>query len=125
MAGDQLTIPRLLQTIKLTGGVQNPLAVSYKEGFSLRDYIAEAGGYSENANKKLTYITYANGVSNQIKSFLIFKKYPKINPGAEIVIPEIPKNTKKGLTAAEALGLASSLVSVTFAIITLVNNLPK
>ena len=125
MAGDQLTIPRLLQTIKLTGGVQNPLAVSYKEGFSLRDYIAEAGGYSEDANKKLTYITYANGVSNQIKRFLIFKKYPKINPGAEIVIPEIPKNAKKGLTAAEAIGLASSLVSVSFAIITLVNNLPK
>jgi len=125
MAGDQLTIPRVLQTIKLTGGVQNPLAVSYKEGFSLRDYIAEAGGYSEDANKKLTYITYANGVSNQIKRFLIFKKYPKINPGAEIVIPEIPKNAKKGLTAAEAIGLASSLVSVSFAIITLVNNLPK
>ncbi len=125
MAGDQLTIPRLLQTIKLTGGVQNPLAVSYKEGYSLRDYIAEAGGYSQTADKKLTYITYSNGVSNQIKRFLIFKKYPKINPGAEIVIPEIPKNTKKGLTAAEAIGLASSLVSVSFAIITLVNNLPK
>jgi protein involved in polysaccharide export with SLBB domain len=125
MAGDQLTIPRLLQTIKLTGGVQNPLAVSYKEGYSLRDYIAEAGGYSQNADKKLTYITYSNGVSNQIKRFLIFKKYPKINPGAEIVIPEIPKNAKKGLTAAEAIGLASSLVSVSFAIITLVNNLPK
>jgi protein involved in polysaccharide export with SLBB domain len=125
MAGDQLTIPRLLQTIKLTGGVQNPLAVSYKEGYSLRDYIAEAGGYSQTADKKLTYITYSNGVSNQIKRFLIFKKYPKINPGAEIVIPEMPKNAKKGLTAAEAIGLASSLVSVSFAIITLVNNLPK
>ena len=125
MAGDQLTIPRLLQTIKLTGGVQNPLAVSYKEGYNLRDYIAEAGGYSQNADKKLTYITYSNGVSNQIKKFLIFKKYPKINPGAEIVIPEIAKNAKKGLTAAEAIGLASSLVSVSFAIITLVNNLPK
>ena len=125
MAGDQLTIPRLLQTIKLTGGVQNPLAVSYKEGYSLRDYIAEAGGYSQNADKKLTYITYSNGVSNQIKRFLIFKKYPKISPGAEIVIPEMPKNAKKGLTAAEAIGLASSLVSVSFAIITLVNNLPK
>ena len=125
MAGDQLTIPRLLQTIKLTGGVQNPLAVSYKEGYNLRDYIAEAGGYSQYADKKLTYITYSNGVSNQTKRFLIFKKYPKINPGAEIVIPEIPKNAKKGLTAAEAIGLASSLVSVSFAIITLVNNLPK
>ena len=125
MAGDQLTIPRLLQTVKLTGGVQNPLAVSYKEGYSLRDYIAEAGGYSEDANKKRTYVTYANGVSNQIKRFLIFKKYPKIYQGAEIVIPEIPENAKKGLTGAEAIGLASSLVSVSFAIITLINNLPK
>lgn len=95
MAGDQLTIPRLLQTIKLTGGVQNPLALSYKEGYNLRDYVAEAGGYSQDANKKLTYITYANGVSNQTKRFIIFKKYPKISPGAEIVIPLIPKNAKK------------------------------
>jgi len=52
MAGDELTIPRLLQTIKLTGAVQNPLAVSYKEDFTLKEYIAEAGGYTVNANKK-------------------------------------------------------------------------
>jgi polysaccharide biosynthesis/export protein len=125
MAGDQLTIPRLQQTIKLSGGVQNPLAVSYKEGFTLRDYVAEAGGYVDIADKKHVYVKYANGVSNKIKKFLIFNKNPKITPGSEIVVPNIPQGLKKGLTAAEAIGLASSLVSVSFAIITLVNNLPK
>ena len=125
MAGDELIIPRLLQTIKLTGAIQNPLAVSYKEGYTLRDYIAEAGGYSDNADKKNTYVTYANGISNQIRRFFIFKKNPVISPGAEIVVPKNPAGAKKGLTAAEAIGLTSSLVSVSFAILTLVNNLPK
>lgn len=125
MAGDELTIPRLLQTVKLTGAVQNPLAVSYKEDFSLKEYIAEAGGYTVNANRKKMYVTYANGVSNQIRKFFIFKKNPRIEPGAEIVIPSFPENRKKGLTPAEAIGLTSSLVSVSIAIITLINNIPK
>ncbi|MFM6936349.1 MAG: SLBB domain-containing protein, partial [Aquirufa sp.] len=125
MAGDELTIPRLLQTIKLTGAVQNPLAVSYKEDFTLKEYIAEAGGYTVNANKKKMYVTYANGVSNQIRKFLIFKKNPRIEPGSEIVIPAFPENRKKGLSPAEVIGLTSSLVSVSIAIITLINNIPK
>jgi hypothetical protein len=40
-------------------------------------------------------------------------------------VPKNPAGAKKGLTAAEAIGLTSSLVSVSFAILTLVNNLPK
>jgi protein involved in polysaccharide export with SLBB domain len=125
MAGDELIIPRLLQTVKLNGAVQNPLAVSYKENFTLKDYVAEAGGYSILANKKQIYVTYANGVSNQIRKFLIFKKNPRIEPGAEITIPALPESSKKGLTAAEAIGLTSSFISVALTLITLVNNLPK
>ncbi len=125
MAGDELMIPRLLQTVKLNGAVQNPLAVSYKESFTLKDYVAEAGGYSILANKKQIYVTYANGVSNQIRKFLIFKKNPRIEPGAEITIPALPESSKKGLTAAEAIGLTSSFISVALTLITLINNLPK
>lgn len=125
MAGDELLIPRLLQTVKLNGAVQNPLAVSYKENFTLKDYVAEAGGYSILANKKQIYVTYANGVSNQIRKFLIFKKNPRIEPGSEITIPALPESSKKGLTAAEAIGLTSSFISVALTLITLINNLPK
>jgi protein involved in polysaccharide export with SLBB domain len=125
MAGDELSIPRLLQTVKLTGSVQNPLAVSYKEDYTLKEYIAEAGGFTANANRSKTYVTYANGISNQIRKFFIFKKNPRIEPGAEIFIPALPEDSKKGLTAAEAIGLTSSLVSVALTMITLINNLPK
>jgi protein involved in polysaccharide export with SLBB domain len=125
MAGDELSIPRLLQTVKLTGAVQNPLAVSYKEDYTLKEYIAEAGGFTANAYRSKTYVTYANGISNQIRKFFIFKKNPRIEPGAEIFIPALPENAKKGLTAAEAIGLTSSLVSVALTMITLINNLPK
>jgi len=125
MAGDELTIPRLLQTIKITGAVQNPIAVSYKEDYTLKEYIAEAGGYTANANRSKSYVTYSNGVSNQKRRFLIFKKNPRIEPGTEIFIPAFPINSKKGLTAAEAIGLTTSLVSFALTMTTLINNLPK
>ncbi len=125
VAGDRLEIPRQLQTVKLTGAVQNPLALSFKSGASLRDYISGAGGYLDEADKSRAYVKYANGVSVQIKQFLFFHKYPAIKPGSEIVVPEIPKDRKKGLTTGEAIGLTTSLASLSLTLITLINNLTK
>ncbi len=125
VAGDRLEIPRQLQTVKLTGAVQNPLALSFKSGASLRDYISGAGGYLDEADKSRAYVKYANGVSVQIKQFLFFHKYPAIKPGSEIVVPEIPKDRKKGLSTGEAIGLTTSLASLSLTLITLINNLTK
>jgi protein involved in polysaccharide export with SLBB domain len=125
VAGDRLEIPRQLQTVKLTGAVQNPLALSFKSGASLRDYISGAGGYLDEADKSRAYVKYANGVSVQIKQFLFFHKYPVIKPGSEIVVPEIPKDRKKGLSTGEAIGLTTSLASLSLTLITLINNLTK
>jgi len=125
VAGDRLEIPRQLQTVKLTGAVQNPLALSFKSGASLRDYISGAGGYLDEADKSRAYVKYANGVSVQIKQFLFFHKYPPIKPGSEIVVPEIPKDRKKGLSTGEAIGLTTSLASLSLTLITLINNLTK
>jgi hypothetical protein len=66
-----------------------------------------------------------NGVSVQIKQFLFFHKYPAIKPGSEIVVPEIPKDRKKGLSTGEAIGLTTSLASLSLTLITLINNLTK
>jgi protein involved in polysaccharide export with SLBB domain len=120
-----LEIPRQLQTVKLTGAVQNPVAISFKTGQRLHDYISSAGGFTDEADKRRAYVKYANGVSVQIKQFLIFKKYPKIKPGSEIVVPEFPKDRKKGLSTGEAIGLTTSLASLSLTLITLINNLTK
>ena len=124
VANDLLTIPRVLQTIKLSGGVQNPIAIAYVNGKSLQDYLDGAGGYTEFADKKNVYVKAPNGISTKRRRFLFFRINPDVLPGSEIVVPEFP-TTKKGLTTAEAVGLSSALVSVALTLTTLINNLTK
>ncbi|MFM2441522.1 MAG: hypothetical protein RL449_163 [Bacteroidota bacterium] len=125
MENDRLVIPRVLETIKLSGGVQNPIAIAFVEGNSLQDYLDGAGGYTEYADKKNVYVKAPNGISTKRRRFMFFRINPKVVPGAEIVIPEFPTNMKKGITTAEAVGLSSALVSVALTLTTLLNNLTK
>lgn len=125
MANDILDIPRILQTIKVSGGVQNPIAIAYQEGKTLQDYLDGAGGYTEFADKKNLYVKAPNGISTKRRRFLFFKINPTVLPGSEIVIPEFPTTKQKGMTTAEAIGLTSALVSVALTLTTLINNLTK
>lgn len=123
--GDQLEIPRAIQTVKMTGAIQNPVSLSFTPGNRLWDYISEAGGIRENAIKKGIYLTKLNGKSARTKHFLFFKSYPKVEPGDEIVVPAYPADRKKGLTTGEVMGLVGSLSSVSISIITLINILNR
>lgn len=125
MENDHLVIPRIVETIKLTGGVQNPIAIAFQSGNKLGDYIDGAGGYTKNANKKSIYVKYSNGISARRKRFLFFKINPKILPGSEIIIPEFPSDMKRGMSTAEIIGLTSALLSVSLTMVTLINSLTK
>ncbi len=125
MENDRLVIPRILETVKLTGGVQNPISIAYQASNSLQDYLDGAGGYTEYADKQNVYVKAPNGISTKRRRFLFIRKNPKVYPGSEIVVPEFPTNMKKGMTTAEAVGLSSALVSVALTLTTLINNLTK
>jgi protein involved in polysaccharide export with SLBB domain len=125
MENDRLVIPRILETVKLSGGVQNPIAIAYVEGYSLQDYLDGAGGFTDYADKKNVYVKAPNGISTKRRRVLFFRVNPKVVPGSEIVVPEFPTNMKKGLTACEAVGLSSALISVALTLTTLINNLTK
>jgi protein involved in polysaccharide export with SLBB domain len=125
MENDRLVIPRILETVKLTGGVQNPISIAFQAGNSLQDYLDGAGGYTEYADKKNVYVKAPNGISTKRRRFLFIRKNPTVYPGSEIVVPEFPTTMKKGMTTAEAIGLSSALVSVALTLTTLINNLTK
>lgn len=118
--GDSLVVPRLNETIKVSGAVQNAVYLSYNKGKSVRDYLSEAGGLTEDAIKKQVYVKGANGKSARVKKVLFFNNYPKVGPGDEIVVPEYPKDRKKGLTTGEVISLTSSLTTVAIALISLI-----
>lgn len=108
--GDVISIPKQLQTVKVTGEVLRPISIVYNHNRSMKDYINGAGGFTYNANAKGAYIQYANGSVDANRKFLFFNNYPKVKPGAEIFVPKRAPREKLGV--AGIVGIASALATV-------------
>ncbi|OYW80411.1 MAG: hypothetical protein B7Z27_03850, partial [Sphingobacteriia bacterium 32-37-4] len=117
--GDMITIPKTPTSVQAFGGVNIQKKVPYFKGLSSLRLIRESGGFSENANKKGTYVLYPNGKIKTVHNYVFFKTYPRLTAGAELYVP-VRKN-KKPLTTAEILGLTSSLVGMGAIIIGILN----
>lgn len=115
--GDILRVPRILQTVKVTGEVLNPNGIVFKPGKSLKGYVNGAGGFTSNALKRNVYVKYANGTAEGATRFLFFKSYPKIKPGAEIMVPK--RAEREPITTQGWIGISSALASVAAIVITL------
>jgi polysaccharide biosynthesis/export protein len=122
--GDSLFIPRKLETIQLAGEVINPLSVTYKAHFSLKDYISEAGGFTQKAFRREIYVTYVNGSSASTKHFLFFRKYPKIEEGSTITVP-VENKEKTKLSTPERIAVFGLLGTLSLSLISIINILKK
>jgi len=121
--GDILRIPLNLQTVRLNGELLNPVTTRYKKNTSLRSYISQAGGFSDNARKAKVFVIYANGSVDRTRNFVFFKVYPRVEPGAEIIVPKKPE--RDGISMQETLAISSSLSSIALVTITIINQLSK
>ncbi len=111
--GDILHIPEFMQTVKITGSVQNPFSITYEQGRSLKYYIDKSGGFSDNALKRKVFVRYPNGATASTKSFIV-KSYPKVLPGSQIVVPAKPE--KNRMETGQWLAIASTFSSIAVAI---------
>ncbi len=112
--GDIIDIPRQPQTVKVTGEVLYPNTVKYNEGKSFKDFISEAGGFTANSARKRAYVLYSNGSVKRARSFLFARIYPKIERGAEIIVP---KNVRNANTAQQVFQLVSVLTGTVTSVI--------
>ncbi|WP_103923140.1 SLBB domain-containing protein [Algoriphagus boritolerans] len=108
--GDILRIPKELQTIRMVGEVLMPTTTRFVRNNNLKNYISQAGGFTEDARRSKSYVIYANGDARSTRSFLGINFYPKIEPGAEIVVPKKPQRER--ITPATWIGIASSLATL-------------
>lgn len=60
-AGDIIDVPTYNGTVKISGAVMYPNAVTYVKGMSIGDYISNAVGYSFKAKKSRVFVVYMNG----------------------------------------------------------------
>jgi protein involved in polysaccharide export with SLBB domain len=112
LAGDSIYIPRVISFVKVSGSVNNPQYLSYKNGRGLKYYINAAGGFLEDARVKGTYVQYANGLNKPIRHFLFFRNYPKVSPGSSIQVPQRNPNSKFRLGFAEISGITSAVTAL-------------
>ena len=120
--GDELYIPQFQSTVKISGAVTYPNSVTYTNGMSVGDCLSQAGGYNDIA-RKYPIVIYMNGkVATTKKSFIFFKRYPKVEPGCEIVVPTKTQRDRK-TSLAEVLSIASSTTSMAAMITSIINTL--
>ncbi|WP_447770492.1 SLBB domain-containing protein [Sphingobacterium faecium] len=113
--GDIITVPKELETVKVMGEVLNPNNVVYVKGKSLKYYVNQAGGFTDNALKKRVFVQYANGAVKGKDG-----AYPEVKPGAEIVVPKRAPREKMNVQA--WVGLGTGIASLAAIIVSLLRN---
>jgi protein involved in polysaccharide export with SLBB domain len=116
--GDILSVPRQLQTVRLRGELLHPITVRFDQNLSFKNYISKAGGFSEDARKRKTYILYANGSVDRTRKFLFWNNYPRVEAGAEIIVPKKPE--RQPMTAQAWIALSTSIATLALVIQNLV-----
>lgn len=115
--GDIIRVPKQLQTVKVTGEVLNPNNIVFSSGKGFKQYVNGAGGFTNTALRKGAYIKYANGSVESARKFLFFNNYPKVKPGAEILVPK--RAVTERLTPQGWIGLGTAVASMAAIIVSL------
>ena len=119
--GDIITIEKSSSLIKVSGEIYYPTITSFTKGRRAKYYINQAGGFLTTSNKSKVFVVYPNGKTASNKSFLFFRKYPKVTARSEIFVPQKNNNNKTKISASEWSIIISSLAIVGNLIINLKN----
>lgn len=111
VSSDIIVVPEINNTVSISGNVQLESIVPFEKGITFKSVLSSAGGVDENADLKRAYVVYQNGLKMNIKSFLGFRRYPKIKPGSEVFVPSKNQNKTK-TSVGEIVGYTTSLVSI-------------
>lgn len=116
--GDSITVPEYANTVKISGSVMMANTVTYQPGKSVRYYLSQAGGYSQNARKHKKFIVYMNGMITKVKG----SGRRQIEPGCEIIVPN---RRRRPAQLAEILSATTSFASVGTMLATMANLIKK
>jgi len=105
--GDTLLIPSRPATVTVSGRVNDPSNIPWRQGKNWKWYVSMAGGTTDSADEDRVYLRLADG-SIQTRDYGI-DSLP--NPGSEIVVPfRKPAEPIKYTDIIGALGATASLI---------------
>ncbi len=89
--GDRVFIPRRPLTVRVNGEVLSPAALQFRKDKDPRDYIAQAGSYTYNADKGRVFVLFPDGSAQPLQVSDWNHTATFIPPGSTIVVPRDPK----------------------------------
>ena len=108
--GDVIVIPAKSDVVTISGEVQIPQAVVFAGNASVYDYIAQAGGYTERANRERLVLVKPNGKVMMGETLRVeagdnITVYPKVDTKDVQVTKDIVQIIYQIAVAARAVGL--------------------
>jgi protein involved in polysaccharide export with SLBB domain len=101
--------------------VLNPGSVAFKPGLSVKQYVEQAGGYSQGADSGRVFVILPNGSAQRFKSSFWNYETNEIPPGSEIVVPRDAAPFNAMAFSERIFGLLSTL-AVTAASLAVISN---
>lgn len=84
--GDVIFVPQRPYEVSVLGQVLQPGSVPFRPGMSASDYIDQAGGYSQFADKSETFIVLPDGSARQVERSWLDFGGNEIPPGSTIFV---------------------------------------
>ena len=112
--GDSVHIPVYSPTVVVQGAVNSAVTVLYREGQDFAHYIASAGGFRNDADKRGISVRFSNGRAQSRSKFLLWSSYPEPGPGSVISVPALDpadRLDKRGLIT-DLVSIVGSLATV-------------
>jgi polysaccharide biosynthesis/export protein len=90
--GDELVIPKLVESVTVAGEVYEPGSFRFEPGLAFTDYLELAAGITDRARKKDIYVIEPNGSVVTLKNskrqlFRFDRSVAGLSPGSVIVVP--------------------------------------
>ena len=118
--GDSLHIPEYSPTVVVLGAVNSPVAVLFREGENFDYYLANAGGYRNDADRGRVSVRYANGLARTRSKFLFWSSYPTPGPGSLVSVP-----AKDPTDRFDTMGFLTNMVTILGSLVTVIVVLTK
>lgn len=88
VSGDRIVVPVVDNTVLIAGAVVFESRAVFQDGFSLNDFVEQAGGYAQDADRGRVSVEYANGSRATVRKRLwFFRSSPEVEPGSTIFVP--------------------------------------
>jgi polysaccharide export outer membrane protein len=88
--GDTLFMPKRPNSVLVIGDVLNPGALQFVSGTTAEQYMTQAGGLQESADRDRLFLVYPNGIAQPISFNVWNYQSVQVPPGSTIVSPKNP-----------------------------------